>query len=96
MKCCDVLTIGRAARHFGCQPWHIRRLFERNLLPPASRVGAYRVIAAEDLPRIEQALRAAGYLPAPSLVQHGETKSNLNEQFTSQRPSGSQPQLCSG
>jgi DNA-binding transcriptional MerR regulator len=57
------LTIGAAARHFGCQPWQIRRLFERGLLPPAPRVGAYRVIANIDLPAVEEALRAAGYLP---------------------------------
>ena len=67
-----VLTIGALARRFGCQPWHIRRLFERNLLPPANRVGAYRVIAAEDLPRVEQALRAAGYLPKSGEVASDE------------------------
>ncbi len=58
-----VLTIGDAARHFGCSAWQVRRLFERGLLPPAPRIGAYRVIAAADLPRVEEALRAAGYLP---------------------------------
>jgi hypothetical protein len=57
------LTIGAAARHFGCRPWQIRRLFERELLPAAPRVGAYRVIAVEDLPKVEAALRQAGYLP---------------------------------
>jgi DNA-binding transcriptional MerR regulator len=57
------LTIGAVARRYGCPPWQIRRLFERGLLPPAPRVGAYRVIAAADLPQVEEALRAAGYLP---------------------------------
>jgi DNA-binding transcriptional MerR regulator len=57
------LTLGAVAKHFACQTWQIRRLFERNLLPPAARVGAYRVIAATDLPLVEKALRAAGYLP---------------------------------
>jgi len=57
-----VYTIGSVARHFGCPTWRIRRLFERGLLPPASRVGAYRVIAAKDLPLVEMALRQAGYL----------------------------------
>jgi DNA-binding transcriptional MerR regulator len=59
----SVLTIGAVARRYGCPPWQIRRLFERGLLPPAPRVGAYRVIAVADLPQVEQALRAAGYLP---------------------------------
>jgi hypothetical protein len=58
------LTLGAVARHFACQTWQIRRLFERNLLPPAARVGSYRVIAREDLSLVENALRAAGYLPA--------------------------------
>ncbi len=57
-----VLTIGAVARHVGCEPWQVRRLFERGLLPPAARVGAYRVIAASDLPLVEKALRDAGYL----------------------------------
>jgi hypothetical protein len=41
----------------------VRRLFERGLLPPAPRVGAYRVIAVGDLPLVEKVLREAGYLP---------------------------------
>jgi DNA-binding transcriptional MerR regulator len=66
----SVYTVGAVARRFGCTPWQIRRLFERGLLPPASRVGAYRVIAACDLPRVEAALRLAGYLPSESAVDH--------------------------
>jgi DNA-binding transcriptional MerR regulator len=57
-------TTGALARHFGCEPWQIRRLFERGLLPPAQRVGAYRVIPASELPAVERALQTAGYLPA--------------------------------
>jgi hypothetical protein len=56
------ITIGVAARHFGCQAWQVRRLFERGLLPQAARVGAYRVIAISDLPAVGKALRHAGYL----------------------------------
>jgi DNA-binding transcriptional MerR regulator len=59
---CPYRTIGAVARHFGCHAWQVRRLFERGLLPEAPRVGAYRVIAAADLPRVEKALRQAGYL----------------------------------
>jgi hypothetical protein len=62
------LTIGPVARRFGCQPWQIRRLFERGLLPQAPRVGPYRVIAIAELPRIEEALRKAGYLPKRAKV----------------------------
>lgn len=57
-------SLGMAARHLGCHVWQIRRLFERDLLPPAPRIGPYRVIAAADLPRVEAALRQAGYLSA--------------------------------
>jgi DNA-binding transcriptional MerR regulator len=57
------VTIGAAARRLGCPAWKVRRLFERGLLPPAPRIGAYRVIAEDDLPNVEQALRRAGYLP---------------------------------
>jgi hypothetical protein len=58
------LTLGAVARHFGCQTWQIRRLFERGILPPAPRAGAYRLIAVRDLPAVEQALRDVGYLSA--------------------------------
>jgi DNA-binding transcriptional MerR regulator len=64
MNTTNVLTIGTVARRFGVPAWQVRRLFERGLLPPAVRVGAYRVVAEADLPRVEQALRQAGYLPA--------------------------------
>ena len=58
------LTIGQVAAHCEVEPWQVRRLFERKLLPAAARVGAYRVIARDDLPRVTEALRQAGYLPA--------------------------------
>ena len=64
------LTIGAVASRCGCPPWQVRRLFERGLLPPAPRVGAYRVIAAADLPLVEKALRDAGYLPQEKGVEH--------------------------
>jgi DNA-binding transcriptional MerR regulator len=64
------LTIGSVARRYGCPAWKVRRLFERGLLPPAPRVGAYRVIAANDLPLVENALLEAGYLPPRKEVHH--------------------------
>jgi hypothetical protein len=57
------LTIGSVAACYGVPAWQIRRLFERGLLPPAARVGAYRVVAVTDLPEVEAALIEAGYLP---------------------------------
>jgi hypothetical protein len=66
------LTVGTVAEHFRVPPWMIRRLFERGLLPPAPRVGAYRVIAAADLPLVERALRVAGYLPRETAVRDPE------------------------
>jgi hypothetical protein len=59
------------ARRYGCPAWRVRRLFERGLLPPAPRVGAYRVIAVGDLPLVEQALRAADYLPPDQWCRRG-------------------------
>jgi DNA-binding transcriptional MerR regulator len=68
------LTIGAVADQFGVAAWQVRRLFERGILPPADRVGAYRVINPADLPKIGAALRQAGYLgdenaPAPHLEE---------------------------
>jgi DNA-binding transcriptional MerR regulator len=57
------LTIGAVAEHFGVSPWQVRRLFERGMLLPAARVGAYRVVESSDLPEIKKALQNAGYLP---------------------------------
>jgi len=56
------LTIGAVADQFDVPAWQVRRLYERGLLPPADRLGPYRVIDHADLPKIEAALRKAGYL----------------------------------
>jgi DNA-binding transcriptional MerR regulator len=60
------LTIGAVADRFGVPAWQVRRLFERGILPPAARVGAYRVINPADLPKVGEALRQAGYLDTES------------------------------
>jgi hypothetical protein len=65
------LTTGAAARRLGCQPWQIRRLFERALLPQAPRVGAYRIIPVTDLPHVAEALRRAGYLQEGEVAHAG-------------------------
>jgi hypothetical protein len=62
----EQLTLGAVAAHFGCRPWQVRRLYERGILAPARRIGRYRVVASDELPQIETALRAAGYLPRPA------------------------------
>jgi hypothetical protein len=58
-----LLTIGEAARRMRVPTWRLRRLYERGLLPPADRVGPVRVVDEADLPRLEAALRRAGYVP---------------------------------
>jgi DNA-binding transcriptional MerR regulator len=66
-------TIGTVAHRFGVAAWQVRRLYERGILPPAARVGAYRVVDPADLPKIEAALRETGYLsrePAGREVVH--------------------------
>ena len=58
-----VITIGEAARRLGFETWQVRQVFIRGLLPPAQRVGVYRVIAEADLPKVEASLKECGYLP---------------------------------
>ncbi len=55
-------TLGEIAREFGATVWQVRRLFERGILPPAERIGRYRVVRAGDLPRVVEELRKAGYI----------------------------------
>ena len=69
MTTSSLLTLGPVARLYGCPTWKVRRLFERGLLPPAARVGLYRVVALEDLPTVEEALREAGYLQGGQVEQ---------------------------
>ena len=59
------MTVGEVARYFAerglpVTPRHVRRCFERGLLPPAQRLGADRVVAQADLPLVEKALRQGG------------------------------------
>ena len=58
------LTLGKVADRFGVQTWQVRRLFQNGTLQPAARVGPYRVVPESDLPAVETALIAAGYLPS--------------------------------
>lgn len=67
----EYLTLGAVGKRLGAKIWQIRRLYERGLLPPAERVGPYRVVAESDLPRIEKALKAARYLPSEEVAHVG-------------------------
>lgn len=58
----DVMLLSDVADHFGVRQWQVGRLFERHLLPPPRKVGPYRVVSRKDLPEVEKALIAAGYL----------------------------------
>jgi DNA-binding transcriptional MerR regulator len=64
MPATQLITLGDVARRFNVPLWKVRRLYERGLLPEPARAGAYRVVSTRDLPKIEAALRRAGYLPA--------------------------------
>jgi DNA-binding transcriptional MerR regulator len=56
-------TTGDLCKRFGVMPWQVLQLMRRGFLPEPPRVGIYRYWTEADLPRVEQALRAAGYLP---------------------------------
>lgn len=63
------ISIGDVARRISAagrqvSTWQIRRTIDRGLLAEPERVGPYRVWSEDDLPTIEAALRAAGYLDA--------------------------------
>jgi DNA-binding transcriptional MerR regulator len=60
------LATGDVARRLGVPAWTVRRLYERGLLPPAARFRTYRVFTEADVPKIEKAMRQAGYLPRPA------------------------------
>jgi len=59
-----VYTVGDVARRFLCQSWEVRRIYERGILPEPPRAGRSRIIPAEDIPKVEAALREHGYIPA--------------------------------
>jgi hypothetical protein len=69
----SVLTLGQVGEIFGLPTWKIRRLYERGLLPAASRVGNYRVVNESDLASIESVIKSEGYVRmADQLLQKEE------------------------
>jgi hypothetical protein len=70
-----VLTLGQVAKRLGVQVWQVGKIYERRLLPEPRRAGILRIVAEDDLPAIEAALRKANYLPA------GDNRLALAERF---------------
>jgi hypothetical protein len=66
------LTLGPVAAEFGVKTWQVRALFERGILPPADRIGPYRVVHRRDFPKIEAGLRTLGYLPGCAVAAKQE------------------------
>lgn len=58
------LTVGEVAELFpGLQSWQVRRIYERKLLPEPPRLGSTRAIPRADIPKVIDALKAAGFWP---------------------------------
>ena len=53
----DFLTLGTVAQIFGVHLWQVRRLFVSGKLPPAPRMGLYRVVPRSYLPTVSEARR---------------------------------------
>jgi hypothetical protein len=56
-------TSGDLCKRFGVLPWQVMQVMRRGFLAEPSRIGPYRYWVEADLPRVEEALRRAGYLP---------------------------------
>ncbi len=57
------LILGEVGERLGVATWKVQRVYTRGLLPPARRIGRFRVVSEDELPALEAALRQAGYLP---------------------------------
>lgn len=58
----DFLSVGQVAEKLGINSVQVGRLYERGFLPAAPRVGMRRIIPVEDLPKLKEAAKQAGYL----------------------------------
>lgn len=58
------LSLGEVANRLGCQLWQVSRIFDRELLPAAQRIGRNRVVPESRLAEIRLVLREAGFLKA--------------------------------
>jgi hypothetical protein len=61
-------TTRQVAEFVGTDVWRIRRLFEDGTLPEPQKFGGKRVIPAELVPTIVDALRSRGWLPTAEPV----------------------------
>ncbi|MCE9568369.1 MAG: hypothetical protein K8U57_40735 [Planctomycetes bacterium] len=59
----DFCTTGNLARRLGVPVWAVRRTVDRELAKPPQRAGGYRLLAPDEVIRVEEALRATGRLP---------------------------------
>jgi hypothetical protein len=57
-------TSGDLCKRFGIMPWQLLQAIRRKFLAEPHRIGNYRAWTEDDLPRVEQALREAGYIGA--------------------------------
>lgn len=55
-------SVGAISRHYGVEPWQVRRAIARGFLGEPARVGPYRIFTPEQLPLVRAALIKAGYL----------------------------------
>jgi hypothetical protein len=55
-------TSGDLCKRYGVLPWQILQVIRRGFLAEPPRIGCYRYWDESDLPRVETALREAGYL----------------------------------
>jgi hypothetical protein len=75
----DAMTTTDVARYFTengypLKAWQVRRVFESGLIAePETRLGSYRMIRPSDIPRLEDALRRAGYLPTEPALASSQT-----------------------
>ncbi len=58
----DLLMLGEVALRFGMPLWRLQDAFRRNVLPPPLKAGRYRVVPADRLGALREALERAGYL----------------------------------
>jgi hypothetical protein len=58
----NTFTTGQVAKRLGVEVWQLLRTIRLGHLAEPIRLGHFRVWVADDLPRVEAALRKAGYL----------------------------------
>jgi DNA-binding transcriptional MerR regulator len=56
-------TTGEVAQRYGIPSWKIDAAVRRGFIKPDERVIRYRMFREESMPKVEDGLRQAGYLP---------------------------------